>query len=321
MVSLFCCKIFCIVLTSFVEALVWLLLICIIDSQGGTKIVVKNKIKSSNLRDDVVKKLLTDSWEGRKYLACMISAVLNKPVAKLNMVHPNIGVNKNVVNGEADIVLESNNFIVNVEINNFNSLSLSQNNFSYICHLILRQLKKSKDYKRKIKYIYQINLNNFGVMNDKEFIVRSKILDDKKYREYRKYLMIVDINLAKLRNMDYTDIKKKGKASLEYLLYLLVCEDEDVLKKLYKGDELMEAMVDKGIELTLNFDAGLRYDAQKLREYSLIEVGQEQGKRNKEEDVVRRMLKKKFNIGVISEITGLSKKEINKLKREETVKM
>ena len=235
------------------------------------------------------------------------------------MVHPNIGVNKNVVNGEADIVLESNDFIVNVEINNFNSLTLNQKNFSYICHLILRQLKKSKDYKRKIKYIYQINLNNFGVMNDKEFIVRSKILDDKKYREYRKYLMIVDINLAKLRNMDYTDIKKKGKASLEYLLYLLVCEDEDVLKKLYKGDELMEAMVDKGIELTLNFDAGLRYDAQKLREYSLIEVGQEQGKRNNKIETVRRMLAEKCNVGFISRITGLSKKEINKLRKEETV--
>ncbi len=284
---------------------------------------IKKKSKLLYLLDDVVKKLLTDSNEGREYLARIISLALNKPMkpitSNLNMVHPNIGVNKNVVNGEADIVLESNDFIVNVEINNFNSLTLNQKNFSYICHLILRQLKKSEDYKRKIKRVFQVNINNFGVMDNKDFIVRSKILDDKKYREYRKYLIIVDINLAKLRNMDYTDIKKKGKVSLEYLLYLLVCEDNDTLRKLYKGDELMEAMVDKGIELTLNFDAGLRYDAQKLREYSLIEVGQEQGKRNNKIETVRRMLAEKCNVGFISRITGLSKKEINKLRKEETV--
>lgn len=33
------------------------------------------------------------------------------------MIHPEIGVNENVVNSEVDIALESNEIVVNVEIN------------------------------------------------------------------------------------------------------------------------------------------------------------------------------------------------------------
>ena len=277
--------------------------------------IVKNKIKSLYLYDNVVKKLLTDSEEGREYLARVISAALNKPLKpiafELSVVHPNIGVNKNIVNGEADLILEGEHFFVNIEINNFKSKALLQKNFSYMCHLVLRQMKNSKDYDKDIKQIYQININNFGILNNGKFIVISKMMDIESHQVTRENLVTIDIDVAKIMKMDYTDIKEKGKASLEYLLCLLVCEDEDALRKLYKGDELMEAMVDKAIQLTCSFDNSLNYDAQKLREHCIFE----EGERNNKMETVKKMLKKKFNIGVISEITGLSKEEISELKK------
>lgn len=117
--------------------------------------MINTKIKDLYIRDDVVKRLFTSSSEGLEYLTLIISAALKMPLelisVKLELKHPDIGVNENVVNSETDIILENDEIFVNVEINANNSPSLQRKNFSYICHLILRQTPKSKDFKTKLK--------------------------------------------------------------------------------------------------------------------------------------------------------------------------
>ena len=63
-------------------------------------------------------------------------------------------------------------------------------------------------------------------------------------------LEIVDVYLAKIIKTDYTIIKER-KNSLEYLLYLLVCNDEKILREVYELGETSGAEQNK-VEIALN---------------------------------------------------------------------
>lgn len=71
------------------------------------------------MKDTTIKKLFTSTEEGREYLATIVCKILDLPPENFTfeMIHPEIGVNENVVNSEVDIALESNEIVVNVEIN------------------------------------------------------------------------------------------------------------------------------------------------------------------------------------------------------------
>lgn len=278
--------------------------------------MINTKIKDLYIRDDVVKRLFTSSSEGLEYLTLIISAALKMPLelisVKLQLKHPDIGVNENVVNSETDIILENDEIFVNVEINANNSPSLQRKNFSYICHLILRQTPISKDFKTKLKKIYQININAFDILGNDDFVVISKILDVKSHKELRPYFTIIDINLEKLMNISYNDIKKKDHKSLEYLLYFLVCKNEEELDSMYNGDVFMDKIINEAKKLTLNFDAALPYNREELLKQSYYELGEAQGI----EQTAIKMLKENIDVNTITKITGLSKKQIKDLKKE-----
>ncbi|MBD8924373.1 hypothetical protein EGR52_13450, partial [bacterium] len=122
-------------------------------------------------------------------------------------------------------------------------------------------------------------------------------------------LEIIDVNLAKLQKEDYNKLKKN---EIEYLLYLLVCNDEEELRKIYNGDDLMEKMIDEAKILTDNFDLLLYYDREKLKKQEAYELGV--AKRNNE--VALNMLRENINTDIISKVTGLSIEDINELKKE-----
>ena len=53
---------------------------------------------------DVIVKKLFSSENGQKYLAKIICTVLNMPEDSVSfkVIHPDIGINKNVINSQAD---------------------------------------------------------------------------------------------------------------------------------------------------------------------------------------------------------------------------
>ncbi len=286
------------------------------------------KVKTSEtfMNDTIVKKLYSTNV-GQKCLAKTVCQILGLPFESVSfkIMPTDIGTNKNIVNSDADILLESNEVIVNVEINTSTSKSIQNKNNAYVCQLVLRQLKNMEAYRNKLKKVYQINLNNYDISRDNRFIVVNRLIDIETRREYHPILEIIDVNLAKLQKEDYNKLKKN---EIEYLLYLLVCNDEEELRKIYNGDDLMEKMIDEAKILTDNFDLLLYYDREKLKkqeEYELGEkagkeigqkIGQEIGiaKRNKE--VALNMLRENASVDFISKVTGLSIEDINELKKE-----
>lgn len=273
------------------------------------------KVRELYMRDKVVKKLFT-SFSGYQYLARIVCEVLDLPseLFSFQIFHPSVGVNENVVNSEVDLIIEDDEAIVNIEINTSNSRNIQNKNTAYFCHLILKQIKTSKDYDKVLKKVYQINLNSYDVSHKERFITRSRLIDVETKEEVHPILEIVDVYLAKIIKTDYTIIKER-KNSLEYLLYLLVCNDEKILRVVYEGDSLMEKMVDEAKELTDNFDSLLYYDYDELKKQEAYELGEASGVEQNKVEIALNMLRENTNSDFICRVTGLSLDEVEKLRR------
>ena len=235
------------------------------------------KVRELYMRDKVVKKLFT-YFSGYQYLARMVCEVLDLPseLFSFQIFHPSVGVNENVVNSEVDLIIKDDEAIVNIEINTSNSRSIQNKNTAYFCHLILKQIKTSKDYDKVLKKVYQINLNSYDVSHKERFVTRSRLID---------------------------------------VLYLLVCNDEKILREVYEGDSLMEKMVDEAKELTDNFDSLLYYDYDELKKQEAYELGEASGVEQNKVEIALNMLRENTNSDFICRVTGLSLDEVEKLRK------
>ena len=287
------------------------------------------EIKKINARDSIVKKIFTSTEDGLKYLSKIVCKVLDisEEDVTFTLLHPDVSVNENSVNSEVDVALESNEILVNVEVNSVRNRKNERKNNMYICHLVLRQTRNAKDYSKKFKKVYQINLNTYSVTNDDRFIVRSRLLDDKTYEEIHSFFEIYDINLAKILDKDYTIIKKDEK-SLEKLLYLLISDDERLIKKVYDGDDFMAKIIREVKNSSDDFDNLLRYNRDVIfdgnEKEEAFEDGVERGvkkgyklgvEQNKI-DVAKAMLQESCDVNLICRVTKLSLNQVEKLKEE-----
>ena len=287
----------------------------------------KEKIKFPLLKDKVAKKLFTEKKVGLEYLRKIISLAIGIPMDMIDkdikLIHPNIGVNKNIVNSEADVVLENGEFYVNLEINYYNNETSDIKNGLYLCHLLLRQVKKAKEYEN-LKKVYQINLNSYDALGKEEFIYHSKLYEKKYHIERSDFIEIIDINLEKLRQIDYNTLVKSDDMTLEKALYLFVCDDIEKLNAIYEGDKLMKKLMKENEDLLKNFDEMLYYDRDKMflnacydKGYSKGEsVGYSKGKQERNKEIAKELLQLEVSLPKIMKATGLSKEEILNLKDE-----
>lgn len=78
----------------------------------------------------------------------------------------------------------------------------------------------------------------------------------------------------------------------------------------------MDKIIDKAKKLTLSFNAALPYNREELLKQSYYELGEAQGIEQNIMQTAIKMLKENIDVNTITKITGLSKKQINDLKRE-----
>ena len=279
----------------------------------------KEKIKFPLLKDKVAKKLFTEKKVGLEYLRKIISLAIGIPVDMIDkdikLIHPNIGVNKNIVNSEADVVLENDEFYVNLEINYYNNETSDIKNGLYLCHLLLRQVKNAKEYEN-LKKVYQINLNSYDALGKEEFIYHSKLYETRHHIERSDFIEIIDINLEKLRQIDYNTLVKSEDMTLEKALYLFVCDDIEKLNAIYEGDKLMKKLMKENEDLLKDFDEMLYYDRDKMFENACYEKGYAKGKQERNIEVAKELLKLNTPLETIMIVSKLSKEEILKLKDE-----
>ena len=280
---------------------------------------MNTKVRNDVYLKDKVASILFTSKDTIEYTESVVSASLNLPleVVKNNLVllTPRVNSNINTQYSEVDALYENNTSIINIEINYIDYKTLDIKNMKYVCHLLLEQTKINKKYK-EIKPVYQICINNFDVFKENRFIYKSSLMEEVLHKKRNDFISIIDINIDFLRKLDYTEIMK-GENSLERLLYIFICNDKEVLDKLYFGDDIMKKVVEKVSALTEDFADELYYNKEEIiNEYSYDlgkEQGVEQGKNKRNNEIAKKMLEMNMSIDDIIKITELTEEDIQKL--------
>ena len=230
----------------------------------------------------------------------------------------------------SDFIFKLPGFIINLECNRGYWDGLIERNDAYFGKLKGELLSKGEEYSKKIKVI-QINFDIFdnfeeclGKENISKFYMRNNenIIETKTSEK-------IHIDMMKSYNKY---LNKEELTKLDKELVILMLDDYLEIKKLAEGDEELMEVADKLYELTDNINNIGLYDPEKRRieeealkiEYHSniareegieqgIEQGIKNGASNEKKSIAKAMLSKKMDIPLISEITGLSKKQISAL--------
>lgn len=271
------------------------------------------------LKDNIASMLFVSS-SCRGYVEEIISKAIgiDKNIVKDNLIlqTPRVNSNANVQYSYVDAIYENNTSIINIEINY--TKNSNNKNLKYVCHMLLKQTIIGK--KIDLKSIYQININNFDIFDDNEFLSKSYITKEHTSKIRDKSICIIDINLEYLSKIDYNTIRREPN-SLEYLLYIFVNDNKSELNKLYLDNEIMEQVQNKLEEFTKEFDSLLYYDYDEYHNEMMYNEGKndglEEGQTKKAKEIAKNLLKLNISIDDIITATGLSKEEILKLKSED----
>ena len=269
------------------------------------------------LKDKIIKKILSGKTKVLKqYVKELIEEITKKELGKeLKLIHPNIGVNKNIVNSEVDIIYETEENYYNIEVNKDYSEKLDKKNLAYIHQLSLRSLKKSKDY-RLGKKVIQINIDNYDRFKKERFVYKTSLIEENIYSKRNEEIEIYDINLDWLKKVAYNDIKKR---KLARLLYIFIEEDEEKIIKMYKGDELMTDVKKEAEKIMENFDALLYYDPYELGKEVGIDKGIDIGRDEAKMETAHNLIKAGIDLGIISKATNISIQDLQKMQMKKDI--
>jgi len=276
--------------------------------------MITEEKKHLYLRDKIINIILT-SKDTRCYVEAIIASSLGIPkdIVKdnLELLSPRINSNINTQYSTVDALYESNQSIINIEINFNNDKRLQNKNMKYICHLLLKQFKIN-DKDLELKPIYQININNYDIFKENRFIYRSYIMEESLHIKRDDLISVIDINMDFLKKMDYTEIMEEEKNSLERLLYILICDNKEEMDKLYIGDSIMEKVRNKILDLTEEDWQELYYDPEELRRLCIMD----EVRNERTLEIAKSMLNDNISEETIMKHTGLTLEEVNALKNK-----
>ena len=217
-----------------------------------------------------------------------------------------------------DLLIESDNKMFNVEINNRPHDYNNDRNLGYLANLYGKSIDKSNDYK-KINSCIQLNITS----GKKDIELKSKYLLVDTLNESKNIwtdnFIIYEINVDLLKKLYYNkDIKSINK----YKPVIMLTLNKEELEEFSLGDERIMEYKDKVNELNNDDDFVTfisREEDQEKTENALRTIISEKNEELKTQKTklniehARKMKEKNIDLNTISEITGLTIEEIEKL--------
>ena len=284
----------------------------------------------------------------KEYASYMISLLLNIDYKKvyngLEFMKDTLDREKEVHQGKTvDFVCKIDGEIIGIEMNNnYYGTSSLDRNIAYAGDLYKHGVNQGTGY--NYNTIVQINLNNFSFEGNNK-IIEIYRLRNEEGEELTKKITFIYVYIPNIKKKGY-NIEKLS--NFERLILVLNEKDEESLKILSKGDEIMEKYVKDSKEASMEEEIMGLYDEEmhleNLRiserkeaiEYGLnegfekgiklgieqgLEQGLEQGKKQgiehgkKEEKlkIAKNMLSINVSVDDIIKCTGLTKEEIQNL--------
>ena len=232
---------------------------------------------SGFLLDLAFKKIFLETPQLLNYVYNYTLELLDLPIDdSIHLLDNNVNDNINIKNRESDLLYESDNYLINIEGNSQTSVSVNLKNLSYLCALLLRQVKPGDA--DKVKKILQININNKSPFKTKKFINITRLIDSITNEIRNGEFFIVDFNLENSYNMTYNEIASLPGDDPRKIFYVFTSENNDKYYELYKNSKLGQLMLRRMEYMIENFDAIFYYDKEKFNEQVAKEVGFEEGK-------------------------------------------
>ena len=289
------------------------------------------------IQDFILYEILTEP-NLKEYVSYIVSKIMNMAydyvLKEMTVISPRHRIsNKRSKRMISDIVLRVGNNIINIEGNKKYYKGLLERNHIYYSKLISNSLSINDSYKNTLA-VTQINFNNFAVNKSRlvinEYLVMEKRNLDIELELFKKFHMNLDRIKKKCHNNN-----KKLTAFKRYLAIMII-EEKSMLKKIAKGNRVLERVVERIMEINENYDEWVRvYDVVEEnnrmwrtivanKEEEVIErekkkaekkVQRVENKLHKAENntiqIVKNLLKQNLDINLISEVTGMS---VNKIK-------
>ena len=293
-------------------------------------------MKYYNGLNDIVFKNTLCVEEHKGLLKWLLESCLDIKIDNLILKDKKLSKNTKYSKGRVvDLLIESDNKMFNVEINNRPHDYNNDRNLGYLANLYGKSIDKSNDYK-KINSCIQLNITS----GKKDIELKSKYLLVDTLNESKNIwtdnFIIYEINVDLLKKLYYNkDIKSINK----YKPVIMLTLNKEELEEFSLGDERIMEYKDKVNELNSDDDFVTfisREEDQEKTENALrtiisekneeLKNSREELKNIKEElktqkaklnnvniEHARKMKEKNIDLNAISEITGLTIEEIEKL--------
>ena len=276
--------------------------------------------------NDKVFKNLANDIHNRRYLAKLISLstdidydylIDNMKLSSNNTQERNINEHFN----EQDVIVTLHDMRIDIEMSINNKLENIIKNQTTAFKLAGNVYKSGEVYNRT-HIFYQICIENYALYHNDLLVTEVNLADvsSGNYEIVNNFYKEFHVNLKNLSGECYNKLSERDK-----YFKLLTLNKTDDLKTLSKGDEIMEEAANKIVDLSNNSEFISQLEKQQIEEYAREialeqakeeskQIGIDEGERLKQIEIAKKMLQKGSDIIFISECTGLSVEEINKLK-------
>jgi len=255
------------------------------------------------------------SEETRNYKAKLIHLITGLDYDKLlhaTYISKELPVtNKNDKTYNTDIVIEVDKHVLNIEMNNTYYKGLFLKNNTYLNKIRSEVFEVGDDY-LDVEGVIQINIDNFTHYKGNKLIYKFEMREESTGELECEKLESYHIDLEYLKNNCYNE---EGN-SLETLLQLFIVEDEELLDKLRRKED-MEKAVNELERLSSDSRIIGLYDAEKVARKTLNTQlksakldGIEEGEKNKQLEIAKNMKNESMDNKLIAKITGLSIEDI-----------
>lgn len=272
------------------------------------------------MKSDIMFKAFFTRKENEEFLKEFLEAVLGEKLEIKKVLHDvrleQLAKNEKFGILDLGVELENGEFI-NVEIQLKDNKNIEKRTTFYASKKITEQLGAGEDY-RQLKPIIIIAILDYSFIDLPEYVTETVRVAEK-HREYElnndvKYYYI---ELEKFRKQK-PDMTKRINHWLSFLdmergeLLEMACEKNDKVKRAVENYEVLtgDEEVKRLSEIRLMSDL-----EEKSALHCAKEEGKEQGKKEKQIEIAKKLKEQKMPIKQISEITGLSEDEIRALEK------
>ncbi len=226
--------------------------------------------------------------------------------------------------GNEEFLIDFLKALLKIEIKNKHNIE--ERTTFYSSKVVSRNLQRGKDYK-EIKQVIMINILDYEMLGFDEYISKTVIVLDK-HREYEvlKGIKWYFIELPKFRKINpnmnekinqwlaFIDDYDRGKVEVAEKKNKTI-EKARIEMNYLTGDAEVQRLAELREKWDMDYTSGINHARKEGEEKGIIK-GKAEGKEESQKQIATEMLKKKMSIELISEITKLTKEEIEELMKK-----